>query len=147
MCRRGLSPCGREVVKEMNRVGIMVDVSHVTDETFYQVMDVTAVPVIASHSCARHFTPGFERNMSDDMIRRLARDGGVIQINFGSSFLTGVASRWFTDMLKERAAWAQARQAEQPDSEAIEAMVKDTGRPIPCPAPAWMTCLITLMMR
>jgi len=135
----GLSPYGREVVKEMNRVGIMVDVSHVTDETFYQVMDVTAVPVIASHSSARHFTPGFERNMSDDMIRRLARDGGVIQINFGSSFLTGAANQWFVDMVKERTAWAQARQAEQPESEAepdereLDAFVKEYRETNPMP--------------
>ena len=84
----GLSDFGAEVVKEMNRVGIMVDISHVSDEAFYQVMDVTQVPAIASHSSARHFTPGFERNMSDDMIKRLAENGGVIQINFGSSFVT-----------------------------------------------------------
>ena len=84
----GLSEFGAEVVKEMNKVGIMVDISHVSDEAFYQVMDVTQVPAIASHSSARHFTPGFERNMSDDMIKRLAENGGVIQINFGSSFVT-----------------------------------------------------------
>lgn len=84
----GLSEFGVKVIKEMNRVGIMVDISHVSDEAFYQVMDVTEVPAIASHSSARHFTPGFERNMSDDMIKRLAENGGVIQINFGSSFVT-----------------------------------------------------------
>ncbi len=83
----GLSPFGVEVVKEMNRVGIMVDISHVSDSTFYDVVDLTDVPMIASHSSCRHFTPGFERNMSDDMIRRLGEEGGVIQINFGSTFL------------------------------------------------------------
>lgn len=85
---KGLSDFGKEVVLEMNRVGIMVDISHVSDDAFYQIMDVTQVPAIASHSSARHFTPGFERNMSDDMIKRLAKNGGVIQINFGSSFVT-----------------------------------------------------------
>ena len=84
----GLSPFGREVVKEMNRVGIMVDISHVTDEVINQVMDMTDVPVIASHSSCRHFTPGFERNMGDAEIVRLKENGGVIQINFGSSFVT-----------------------------------------------------------
>ena len=84
----GLSEYGAKVIREMNRVGIMVDISHVSDEAFYQAMDVTQVPAIASHSSARHFTPGFERNMSDDMIVRLAENGGVIQINFGSSFVT-----------------------------------------------------------
>lgn len=83
----GLSPFGREVVIEMNRVGIMVDISHVSDSTFYQVMDLSRAPVIASHSSCRKFTPDFERNMSDDMIRLLGKKGGVIQINFGSTFL------------------------------------------------------------
>src|SRR5690606_17628205 len=87
----GLSPFGVEVVKEMNRVGIMVDISHVSDSAFYDVLRATTVPVIASHSSCRHFTPGFERNMSDDMIRALAKNGGVIQINFGASFLDSTA--------------------------------------------------------
>ncbi|HEY8513096.1 MAG TPA: dipeptidase [Cyclobacteriaceae bacterium] len=87
----GLSPFGEEVVKEMNRVGIMVDISHVSDSAFYDVIAVTSAPVIASHSSCRHFTPGFERNMSDDMIRALARNGGVIQINFGATFVDSVA--------------------------------------------------------
>ncbi len=85
----GLSPFGIEVVKEMNRLGIMVDISHVSDSTFYQVIKTTAAPVIASHSSSRFFTPGWQRNMSDDMIKLLAENGGVIQINFGSSFLSG----------------------------------------------------------
>jgi membrane dipeptidase len=84
----GLSPFGRKVVKEMNRVGIMVDISHVTDEVINQVMDMTDVPVIASHSSCRFFTPGWERNMGDDEIKRLKDNGGVIQINYGSSFVT-----------------------------------------------------------
>ena len=88
---QGLSDFGVEVVAEMNKVGIMVDISHVSDNAFYQVMDITKVPAIASHSSCRHFTPGFERNMSDDMIKRLAENGGVIQINFGSSFVTQVS--------------------------------------------------------
>jgi len=87
----GLSDFGVEVVHEMNRLGIMVDISHVSDEAFWQVMNITAAPAIASHSSARHFTPGFERNMNDDMIKRLAENGGVIQINFGSSFVTSEA--------------------------------------------------------
>ena len=83
----GLSPFGEAVVREMNRLGIMVDVSHVSDEAFYDVMEITTAPVIASHSSARAFTPGFERNMSDAMIERLAENDGVIMINFGSTFL------------------------------------------------------------
>ncbi|WP_339816232.1 dipeptidase [uncultured Imperialibacter sp.] len=85
----GLSPFGEEVVKEMNKQGIMVDISHVSDSTFYDVMALTDVPAIASHSSCRYFTPGFERNMSDEMIKMLGENGGVIQINFGSSFLSG----------------------------------------------------------
>ena len=83
----GLSPFGRKVVEEMNRVGIMIDISHVSDSTFYQVMQLSKAPCIASHSSCRKFTPGFERNMSDEMIKKLADNGGVIQINFGSGFL------------------------------------------------------------
>ena len=87
----GLSPFGEKVVAEMNRVGIMVDISHVSDSTFYDVMKLTKAPVIASHSSCRYFTPGFQRNMSDDMIKELGKNGGVIQINFGASFLDSVA--------------------------------------------------------
>lgn len=84
----GLSDFGHQVVNEMNRVGIMVDISHVSDNAFYDVMKITKAPAIASHSSCRVFTPGFERNMNDSMIKTLADNGGVIQINFGSSFLT-----------------------------------------------------------
>ncbi|MEQ9563780.1 MAG: dipeptidase [Woeseiaceae bacterium] len=84
----GLSEFGVELVHAMNRLGVMVDVSHVSDEAFWDVMEVTRAPAIASHSSARHFTPGWERNMADDMIVRLAENGGVIMINFGSSFIS-----------------------------------------------------------
>lgn len=103
----GLSPFGKEMVAEMNRLGIMVDISHVSDEAFYQVMEVSQVPVIASHSSARHFTPGFERNMSDEMIQALAENGGVIQINFGSSFVTTEGNDWFVQMVMARTAWLE----------------------------------------
>jgi len=90
----GLSDFGKEVVTKMNQLGIMVDISHVSDEAFYDVMDITAVPAVATHSSARHFTPGFERNMSDAMIKRLAENGGVIMINYGSAFLTEEANKY-----------------------------------------------------
>ena len=106
----GLSPFGRKVVKEMNRVGIMVDISHVTDEVINQVMDMTDVPVIASHSSCRYFTPGWERNMGDAEIKRLKDNGGVIQINYGSSFVTQVSQ--------------DKRKA---NSEKIEAYAKENG--------------------
>lgn len=85
----GLTPFGHEVVKRMNEVGIIIDVSHISDDSFYQVMELSKAPVFASHSSTRHFTPGFERNMSDLMIRKLAEKDGVILINFGSTFIDG----------------------------------------------------------
>jgi membrane dipeptidase len=85
----GLSPFGVDVVEEMNKVGIMVDISHVSDSTFYQVMKLSKAPCIASHSSCRKFVPGFERNMDDDMIKLLGEKNGVICINFGSTFLDG----------------------------------------------------------
>lgn len=90
----GLSDFGRNVVTRMNELGIMVDISHVSDEAFWDVMEIAAVPPIASHSSARHFTPGFERNMSDDMIKALGDKGGVIMINYGSAFLTEEANKY-----------------------------------------------------
>jgi membrane dipeptidase len=88
----GLSPFGYEVVKEMNKIGIMIDVSHISDSTFFDVMKVTKAPVIASHSSARKFTPGFERNMSDELILGIKPNNGVIMVNFGSDFLDGDVS-------------------------------------------------------
>lgn len=90
----GLSSYGREVVREMNRIGMLVDISHVSDATFYDVLKVSSKPVIASHSSLRHFTPGFERNMNDDMVRALADNGGLVMINFGSSFVSQTAIEW-----------------------------------------------------
>ena len=84
----GLSEFGKNLIEEMNKVGIMVDISHVNDEAFYQAIELSQVPVIASHSSLRHFTPGFERNVDDAMLSKLAEKGGVIQINFGSSFIS-----------------------------------------------------------
>ena len=103
----GLSPFGREVVAEMNRQGVMIDISHVSDEAFWQVLELSSVPVIASHSSARHFTPDWERNMSDEMIKALADRGGVIQINFGSSFLTEKARAWYDTMDEARDAYIE----------------------------------------
>ena len=84
---KGLSPFGRQVIRKMNQLGIMIDVSHVSDQAFFQTMQLTRAPVIASHSSCRHFTPGWERNMSDEMLMELQNNNGVIQINFGSSFV------------------------------------------------------------
>ncbi|NZA27605.1 membrane dipeptidase [Luteimonas sp. SJ-92] len=88
----GLSPFGREVVAEMNRLGIMVDVSHLSDAAVAQAVELSSVPVIASHSALRHFTPGFERNLSDDLARAIAARGGVVQIPFGNAFVNPQAA-------------------------------------------------------
>ena len=83
----GLSPFGKKLIKEMNDIGMMIDISHVSDEAFFEVLKLSKAPVIASHSSLRHFTPGWERNVSDEMLVELARNGGVLHINFGSSFI------------------------------------------------------------
>lgn len=88
----GLSPFGREVVAEMNRLGIMVDVSHLSDAAVRQTVALSRVPVIASHSALRHFTPGFERNLSDELFKAIAAKGGVVQIPFGNAFVNPVAA-------------------------------------------------------
>lgn len=84
----GLSPFGEEVVREMNRWGIIVDISHVTDSAAFDALAISEAPVIASHSSCRKFTPGWERNMPDELISALAKNDGVIHINFGSTFLS-----------------------------------------------------------
>jgi membrane dipeptidase len=82
----GLSPLGKEVVAEMNRIGMLIDVSHVSDDTFYDVLKYSTKPVVATHSCCRALCD-HPRNMTDDMIKALAAAGGVIQINFYPLFL------------------------------------------------------------
>jgi len=83
----GLSPFGKQVIAEMNRLGMMVDVSHVSDKTFHDVLAASKAPIIASHSNCRALCD-HPRNMSDDMIRELAAKGGIIQINFHVGFLS-----------------------------------------------------------
>lgn len=90
----GLSPFGVEVVQEMNRLGMMVDVSHLSDAAIRDVLETSNAPVIASHSSARHFTSEWERNLSDELIQAIATKGGVVQVNFGSSFITAKAQAW-----------------------------------------------------
>ena len=103
----GLSPFGNEVVKAMNKEGILVDISHVSDDTFYDVLKIVKVPVIASHSSVRKFTPGWQRNMSDEMILKLKENGGIIMISFGTTFLDSEVSKYkiekSSDLRKELA--------------------------------------------
>lgn len=82
----GLSAFGVQLVREMNRLGMIVDVSHISDNSFYDVLETSAAPVMASHSCARALCNN-PRNLDDDMLRALARNGGVIQVCFVSSYL------------------------------------------------------------
>ena len=86
----GLSEFGKSLIPEMNRIGVIVDISHVSDDAFMQAIEISKTPVIASHSSLRHFTPGWERNVSDEMLIALAKNKGVIQINFGTAFLNDV---------------------------------------------------------
>ena len=82
----GLSPFGKEVVHEMNRLGMMVDIAHVSDKTFYDALETSEAPIFSSHSSCRALCD-VPRNMTDDMIKALAKKGGVIQINFSCGFL------------------------------------------------------------
>ena len=84
----GLTDFGREVVREMNRIGMMVDISHVSDKTFFDVIDTSKAPIIASHSSARALA-GHARNMTDDMLRAVGKNGGVVMVNFYDGFLDG----------------------------------------------------------
>jgi len=83
----GLEPFGRDVVRELNRLGIMVDISHVADKTFFDALEVTKAPVIASHSSCRAISNA-PRNMTDDMLRALSKNGGVVMINYNAGFLS-----------------------------------------------------------
>lgn len=115
---KGLSPFGEKVVAEMNRLGILVDVSHLSDDAFWDVVGVSKVPVIASHSSCRHFTPGWARNMSDQMIQALAKQGGVIQINFGSGFIDANIQKSESQRWKQRSALLKRHKLESSDPKA-----------------------------
>jgi membrane dipeptidase len=117
---QGLSPFGKALVVAMNNIGMMIDISHVSDAAFYQVIELTKVPVIASHSSLRRYTPGFERNMDDDMLLALAKNGGVMQVNFGSSFVTAMANQY--GVLRK----AAAKQAGVADDDAFELAFRQT---------------------
>ena len=105
----GLTPFGREVVEEMNRMGMIVDISHVADSTFYQALELSKAPVIASHSSSRALTNA-PRNMTDDMLRALAARDGVAQVNFYCAFVSQ----------KYRDAAAQLAKVHDPDYELVQ---------------------------
>jgi membrane dipeptidase len=122
----GLSPYGKDLVSKMNASGMMIDVSHISDEAFFQVMDLSNVPVIASHSSCRVFTPGWARNMSDEMITSLAENGGVIQINFGSDFLDAEVARNRQQYRKELHSLLEKHNLKASDPEAKNLIEKFT---------------------
>ena len=107
----GLTGFGREVVREMNRLGMMVDISHVSDQSFYDALAITRAPVIASHSSARALTDS-PRNLTDDMLRALARNGGVAQVNFNCGFIDQKYLDAYRELLAEKGAAIDAIEAQ-----------------------------------
>ena len=120
----GLSPFGEQVVARMNDLGIMVDVSHLSDEAIVDVLRLSRVPVIASHSGMRHFTPGFERNLSDELAAAIASNGGVVQLVFGSAFIDAGMAADIQALFEARAQLHQdnaaAVAAGQPERSVVE---------------------------
>ena len=102
----GLTDFGKQVVLEMNRMGMMVDISHVADKTFWDVIATTKAPVIASHSSARALTDA-PRNMTDDMLKAVARNGGVVQVNFFNGFIDENYRKAIQSQAKDQAAAVQ----------------------------------------
>lgn len=120
----GLSPFGREVVAEMNRLGMIIDVSHLSDDAVAQAVELSRTPVVATHSALRHFTPGFERNLSDELAKAIAAKGGVIQIPFGNAFVdTASAAKTqayfvaYNDYQRQRTAGKTAQTVSEFDAE------------------------------
>ena len=114
----GLTPFGKNVVLEMNRLGMMVDVSHVADKTFWDAIAVTKAPIIASHSSARALDPA-PRNMTDDMLRAMGKNGGVVMVNFYSGFISD----------RFRQAYAAQGPEREAAMKAYEAKLKAEGKP------------------
>jgi membrane dipeptidase len=116
----GLTEFGRDVIREMNRLGMMVDVSHVSDKTFWDVIGVSVAPVIASHSNARALTPAW-RNLTDEQLKALAARGGVAMVNFFPAF---VDAGW-------RDAWEVSRLERRAEHEAVAKPYREAGKPVP----------------
>ncbi|NWG14048.1 MAG: membrane dipeptidase [Acidobacteria bacterium] len=129
----GLTDFGRDVVRELNRLGVMVDVSHVSDKTFWDVLEVSRAPVIASHSSCRALADN-PRNMTDAMMRAVAEKGGVVQINFHRGFLDNAASEY------ERRAGPMLREllSREPETRDYQAAFQEIRRRIGSPpAVSW----------
>ena len=116
----GLTPFGKQVVAEMNRLGMMVDISHVSDKTFWDVIATTRTPIIASHSSARALTHS-ARNMTDEMLQAVAKNNGVVMVNFFPAFID---EHW-------RQAWSAQAPERKKAQEALAAEYKAKGLPVP----------------
>jgi membrane dipeptidase len=120
----GLTDFGRHVVAEMNRLGMMVDISHASDKTFWDVLQTTRAPIIASHSSARTLTDA-PRNLTDDMLRAIAQNDGVVMVNFYPSFID---QTW-------RAAWNATQSQRDPLYAEAAAPYRERGKPVPYEIP------------
>jgi len=129
----GLTPFGKDVVREMNRLGMMVDISHTADKTFYDALETSTAPIIASHSGCRALV-GYTRNMTDEMIKALAAKGGTVQINFGCDFLSQDYYDKSKPLMAElRPKYMEAMKIEDPARRgaAIEALMAEAAGKLP----------------
>jgi len=120
----GLTDFGREVIREMNRLGMMVDVSHVSDQTLAHVLETTRAPILASHSSARALTQSL-RNLTDEQLRAIANNNGVVMVNFYSSFID---ETW-------RKAWKATQAQRDPLYAVAAAPFRERGEPVPYSVP------------
>ncbi len=129
----GLNDFGKKVVREMNRLGMIVDISHVSDKTFYDVIKVSTKPVVASHSCVREIAHR-KRNMTKDMLKALAKNGGLIGINFFSAFLDDEFNKKMQFSLDRYNILPEIKTQEQLDQLAYQ-RYKQFEKPVPIPPP------------
>ena len=123
----GLTPLGREIVQEMNRLGMMADVSHASDQTFYDALEVSSAPIIASHSSCRALA-SHARNMSDEMLRALAQNGGVVHINYYNAFLDDDFDRPDRELQDLESKRAAIRRRYSRDPKQREAALREVNR-------------------
>ncbi len=129
----GLTAFGRSVISELNRLGVLVDISHVSDKTFWDAMEVSRAPMIASHSSCRSLCP-HPRNMTDDMIKALAAKGGIIQINYHVEFLDPAAMEYFK---KAEPLFRQLMEKQEDKEDMAKIQAEVTSRLGPPPQVSW----------